>query len=593
MKFESKYTVTQDEYLNAKLVELIKLAQEKRESEPSDAIKQAEEGIIIAKQLDDYKALLRLLSIVASSKAIQGHFEEAKEACNKVLELGELFNVTEHKTTALHVLGYSYARRGLYQIALEYYYQAVQINLQKKDYKKLCENYNNIATIYKRINQLDKSLSYLEKSLEFYIKSGNELPYHYMANKAGILGVMKKYDEAIALLHELLALIEGNPEQRFMEMSCYFGLANQYSYKKDVVNATIFFEKGIALAEECNYRELLIRLLYRYAGMLFELGKVEETIIRLEGALKHCHEQDNQVLQIDCLTLLHKCYEAVEDYTKSNKCLQDLVILQKDYYQNDRDLKILQIEQTKQAEIQTLISKNEEIERKNILLEQSIKQLKQYAYIVAHDLKQPLRSINGFAQLIGKNLNAEKIENPDIDSYINHLSSSTNYLNDLLEDLLQYATLEEFTNFDTHINLNDILKEVLSGFKGSDAEVTFDKLPIVKVSKIHMSLLFQNIIDNAIKFKNQATSPIVHISVVKDKDKHVFSIKDNGIGIALPYHEKIFNVFYRIEKDKEGTGIGLAICDKIIDLYEGKIWIESEVGKGSIFKFTLPINGLV
>ncbi len=591
MKVEPKYIVAQDDFLKTKLDQLVEFANEKRESKPDEAIQYAEEGIEIAKEIEAYSPLLELMSVKASALVIRGSFDQAKECCSKIIELGNVFNIQDHKSTALHILGYSYARRGLYQVALEYYYQAVQINLERNAYKAICENYNNIATIYKRINQLDKSLSYLEKSLEFYVKSGDELPYHYLANKAGILGVMQKYEEAIELLLDLLSRIENDPKQRFMQMTCYFGLANQYVAKNDVENAKVFFEKGIAFAKESNYRELLVRLYFRYGKMLFSTGKVEKATELLASALEYCEEEENQVLRIDCLKLLHQCYEEIGDYHGANASLKELVDLQEAHFQKDRDLKISEIEEEKELEIKTLINQKDEIERKNTLLEQSIKQLKQYAYIVAHDLKQPLRSINGFAQLIGKKLNQEGNETNEIGSYIEHLSSSTNYLNDLLEDLLQYATLEEFTNFDTAIDVNDVVNEVMRDFEREHVTFKVEKLPIIKVSKIHLKLLLHNLIDNAIKFNNKEEC-IINIDVSTDKKIHTFSITDNGTGIALAYHEKIFNVFYRIEKTKEGTGIGLAICDKIAELYGGKIWVESEAGKGSTFKFTIPENVL-
>ena len=236
----------------------------------------------------------------------------------------------------------------------------------------------------------------------------------------------------------------------------------------------------------------------------------------------------------------------------------------------------------------------EELRERTESLEQSNKELEQFAYIASHDLQEPLRMVASYTQLLSKRYKG-KLDS-DADDFINYAVDGANRMQMLINDLLDYSRVgtrgKEFviTEFDT------VMKKTLGNLKKaieeSDAKVTIDPLPSLMVDGGQIGQLFQNLISNAIKFRGNVP-PQIHISSEKNENKWTFSVRDNGIGIDPEYSSRIFEIFQRLHSKEEypGSGIGLAICKKIVERHGGNIWIESEPGKGTSFYFSIPIKG--
>ncbi|MFX1304732.1 MAG: ATP-binding protein [Promethearchaeota archaeon] len=237
------------------------------------------------------------------------------------------------------------------------------------------------------------------------------------------------------------------------------------------------------------------------------------------------------------------------------------------------------------------ISKRE-IEFNEIMedLRRSNEDLQQFAYVASHDLQEPLRAIVSFSQLL-EDKYQDKIDK-DGKEFIHFITDGAKKMNTLIKDLLSYSRITTHAQPPKLTNLEVILQDALfnlhESIKESGAIITYDEMPILKVDKSQFIQLFQNLLSNAIKFRKQET-PRIHIGVTKTNNKWLFSVKDNGIGIESDYFGKLFNIFYRLHTKEEypGTGIGLPICKKIVQRYGGKIWVESEIGKGSTFFFTI------
>jgi light-regulated signal transduction histidine kinase (bacteriophytochrome) len=233
-----------------------------------------------------------------------------------------------------------------------------------------------------------------------------------------------------------------------------------------------------------------------------------------------------------------------------------------------------------------------EIEFNDIMedLRRSNEDLQQFAYVASHDLQEPLRAIVSFSQLLEEKYN-DKIDK-DGKEFIHFITDGAKKMNILIKDLLSYSRITTHANPSKIVNLEKILKEALynlqEAIKESGAVITYDKMPILKVDRTQFIQLFQNLLSNAIKFRREE-QPRIHIGVRKINDEWLFTVKDNGIGIESKYFDKLFNIFYRLHTKEEypGTGIGLPICKKIVQRYGGKIWVESEFGKGSTFYFTI------
>lgn len=233
-----------------------------------------------------------------------------------------------------------------------------------------------------------------------------------------------------------------------------------------------------------------------------------------------------------------------------------------------------------------------ELQRNANELARSNKELEQFAYIASHDLQEPLRMISSYVQLLAVRYK-DKLDQ-DAAEFIHYAVDGSNRLRILINSLLEYSRINRKKVFKM-VNMNTIVEEVklniADTIKEANASIKYIKLPTVVADHMLMSQLLQNLISNAIKFKSDK-QPEIFISAKKVDECYLFSVSDNGIGIKKDYTEKIFVIFQRLHTIEKypGTGIGLAICKKIVEHHGGEIWVESEVGKGSTFYFTIKVN---
>ncbi len=224
-------------------------------------------------------------------------------------------------------------------------------------------------------------------------------------------------------------------------------------------------------------------------------------------------------------------------------------------------------------------------------LERSNQDLEMFAYVVSHDLKDPLHLITNFFKLFSRRYKG-KIDQK-ADDYIENIQAAVTRMHKLIQGLLAYSRIttrgKSFETNDANLILEDAISNLELNIEKANANVKAEKLPVIVCDEIQISQMFQNLISNAIKFADK-NDPEIIISYKENDDEFIFSVSDNGIGILPKYYKRIFEIFQRLhtEEEFEGTGIGLSICKKIADRHGGKIWVESEPGKGSTFYFTLP-----
>jgi chemotaxis family two-component system sensor kinase Cph1 len=224
-------------------------------------------------------------------------------------------------------------------------------------------------------------------------------------------------------------------------------------------------------------------------------------------------------------------------------------------------------------------------------LKKSRQDLEQFARGAAHDLESPLKAVLQLTQLL--ELKYGEQLGDDARQYIAFIAGSVNRMDDLIKRLLHYfeASSAETQNAEP-VALDAIVASSIHNLRAriceTDAVVTHDPLPTLDINPILLSRLFQNVIDNAIHYHGEEP-PRVHVSAVRENESWLFAVTDNGVGIAPEYHERIFEPFKRLHGPEwPGSGLGLAICSKILERLGGRIWLKSDVGKGSIFYFTIP-----
>lgn len=233
----------------------------------------------------------------------------------------------------------------------------------------------------------------------------------------------------------------------------------------------------------------------------------------------------------------------------------------------------------------------EELEQRSQDLARSNVDLQQFAYAASHDLKEPLRGVEGFTKLLARRYKGRLDENAD--EFIYFILEGVQRMQTLIRDLLAYSQIGtqgmHLQPMESESAVAQALTNLKTAIDEKGAVITHDALPEVTADPSQLGRLFQNLIGNAIKFCGEKT-PEVQVSAERKGDSWIFSVRDNGIGIDRDSADRIFVIFQRLHsrKEYEGTGIGLAICKRIVERHGGSIWVESEPGKGSAFYFTIP-----
>ncbi len=232
-------------------------------------------------------------------------------------------------------------------------------------------------------------------------------------------------------------------------------------------------------------------------------------------------------------------------------------------------------------------------ESKRLLLDlqRTNQMLEQFAYSASHDMQEPLRSVKIFSQLLMRKYGSQL--DPEGKRMLDFLQRGAGRMETLLQDLLEYTRLIEFEKpteeTDANLALESALQRLNDTISESNAKITTGVLPSLRVHFAHLQQLFQNLIGNALKYRDPNRAPTISINAIRQDAHWLFSIQDNGIGIAPEFAETIFGLFKRLHTGDQypGTGLGLAICRRIVEQYGGRIWIESQPSPGTLFYFTL------
>jgi PAS domain S-box-containing protein len=218
--------------------------------------------------------------------------------------------------------------------------------------------------------------------------------------------------------------------------------------------------------------------------------------------------------------------------------------------------------------------------------------LEQFAYSASHDLQEPLRTIKIYSELLAARLGPVVQGEPA--EFLGYLQNAATRMQHLVRDLLEYTQVTRLDSPLEETDANEALAAALANLAGSIAEsgvvLTWGSLPALRVHGTHLRQLFQNLIGNAIKYRSPDRQPAIHVGAERQDGSWVFTVRDNGIGIQPEFKDQIFGLFARLHNagHYSGTGIGLAICQRIVERYQGRIWVESEFGSGSEFRFLIP-----
>ena len=298
-----------------------------------------------------------------------------------------------------------------------------------------------------------------------------------------------------------------------------------------------------------------------------------------------------QTIWFKMVSLLSICFCIFAGAKWYNKTLSDRNLLLEDHNQN------LNVEIEERQKVQSILEDKEmQLQAYNQKLVRSNKELEQFAYIASHDLRSPLTTVISFINILQKSV-ADKLSTKEHEM-MGFISKGAENMEQLVNAILEFSKINngglELTTFSPSNLLEVIQLELSATLAAKNARLCIGTMPeAVLADQVKIKQLLQNLITNGIKFSKKEVAPIIQVSCIEDKDYWRFQIGDNGIGIKKEYNEKIFKLFQRLHSaaQYEGTGIGLSLCKKIVELHEGEIWVESVIGKGSTFFFTIKKEG--
>jgi len=286
--------------------------------------------------------------------------------------------------------------------------------------------------------------------------------------------------------------------------------------------------------------------------------------------------------QVATLEQLFEVYErtAIEQASRLQRLLEE-----RKRAENELQKHKLHLEELVAARTAELVLKAEELARSN-------EELERFAYVASPALQQPLGMVASYTQLLARRYKGKL--GADADEFIGFAVDGANRMQQLIQDLLSYSRVttkgKALTLTESQAACDNALKNLGQAIRDSGAKLTLGTLPRVRADATQLTQLFQNMIGNAIKYCGNDRSPEINVAARENGADWVFSVQDNGIGIEPQYFERIFQMFQRLHTRNEysGTGIGLAICRKIVERHGGKVWVESQPGHGSTFVFTIP-----
>ncbi len=556
---------------------------------PENIVSKVENAIITAEKLQE-KELLHKLNLQFSKYWLRiQEYLKAKKYAETALELAISIGSIEHIANARMNLAIVCFNKNELSDSLNLLEKALNehVPYQKSDI------YFSLGCVFIMMNKFDIALDYYKKAQEVRTSKSNFSHFGLYINMGLILCSLDRYDEATESINKALSLFTDAPKYNSPKAVCFANLADIKHAQKEYTESIKYLKKAVELYEELQMPEAKINALLSMAESHIGLEEYLSAYNILTEVFQTFPKDNYLRLYIETIK---KTIRTTKKLNKLEECIHyqnELIEIQSEYFYPEKKDKIEALLTNKEEEIAILISKNQKIEKQNQQLLQYNKELEQYAFIIAHDLKEPLCNISGFVSLLKKQ-NKSSFDSETL-NFLQYIESGTERMHQLLEDLLQYSTLHIDTAKLQDINLPDTIQTVFEEYKQTlslpQAQLLIkNTLPTLKAEPKHIKWLFKQLIENSLKFSHPDRIPQIQIHSYTQNQKTFIEVKDNGIGIKKAHQQRIFRIFQRLNKENyNGTGIGLAMSKKIVELYGGEIALQSEIGVGTRICFSLGV----
>lgn len=493
-------------------------------------------------------------------------------------------------------LGVLYKNIGEYKKALEVLFESVTISEKYGIHNSIA--LNNIAGIYLAQKNYEKALSNYQRAIE--VESAVNNPNRrqiikYLVNIANLYNETKNYEEANKIYKKTYEFCEQHNEFESLVVSLK-GLAILSIEREDYYNSEQYLVRAIKLSEDIDYKVQMVDL-YLYLAEVYE--KTNRQTLQLDSlkvALKIAQES-RKSKELIVYENLHDFYYANGNIQEAYEVLKTIYKLNKQNFLKEKEENLLEMQEKFESEqkdklIQQEKAFSEMLKEKNQKLAELNDDLSQFNHGVSHDLKEPIRLVKGRITYL-QSILADKLDLKEMQS-LEIAQEAAERMEMMLEDLHRFSTLGGDLKDAKDVDLNEVLAIVQADLqmriKENDAQVNVGELPIVKGYKSMYVQLFQNLINNAIKFRRVDVSPSIKVEYKQDESWHIIHVQDNGVGIKQEDIPQVFKLFKRLKETdyREGSGVGLSIVQKIVKKMQGEISLASIHGSGTTFIVKLP-----
>ena len=555
------------------------------------------------------------------------------------LELSKKLGFKSGIARAYKSFGINYWRMGVYDLAIENLFTSINYYFELKDEVAIGKNYNNIGLIYLARSDKSKALQYFNKGLVFAIKNNNLVEQSRLMHNMGLTEYeLGNKDTSIALYRKSYDLAIKSNEQRLMAFNEVF-LGKALGYFKKYDSAEYFLKLGIQRFNNLDAPNNVAMAYNQYAHLLIAMKKFDKAILYSKNADSLGKNIGNKYIQMEASKLIADSYQGLNDYKNALKwkdkhhALNDSMLNaanikniseQEAKFKYDQELR--EIKNQKEREnlknqmitlimvliiIVTLVflywknktnkkltKQNEEINFLNEELKESNATKDKFFSIIAHDLKNPIGNFKNITQMMFDYF--DELDKEEQMNYLKLLKESAESVSDLLMNLLEWSrTKRGLIHYNPQIFLlNNLFDNVVELLKLS-ASVKNIKIMIELEEEINLvadpnllNTVLRNLVSNSIKYTKEGG--LIEIGATHKDRNYLLYVKDNGVGINKENQEKLFGLDTNLTTEgtnqEKGTGLGLILCKEFIDLHKGKIWVESELGKGSTFFVAIPDN---
>lgn len=586
---ESSSTITN------RLNELKKLILEAKRflnSDNNKTLEYARKALTEAIELQEPTAIVEAYTLIGQGQMLCGEHTAADISIESALKIAEKHRLSFQEKTLRVYVAVLHQFKGELDIAKELLLK----ELDGANHQFLPTIYNNLGIISGEKKDYKDSLSWFTKAREMREKEGRmDYAAGLMTNQSEMLLHQGQIQEARELLFEALDIMESPQyENSLGKMFVFRDLGNIHFSEGEMQEAIDNYRLALTICEEHNFTQFYSDILSRTAKANQQIGDDTETEKLYIKAL----DTKNKNERYDVLKSLIDFHKKKGQVEQAFKYQNDLLTLNEEISKRNKESALdalrtrFEVEE-KQKEIERLRYENK-INKQLLENSEQIKnqneELRQFSYAISHDLRAPLRSIKGFAQILNEPLGVQT--DKEQQKYIKHILNGVSRLETLIQDLYAFTALNKTTDtVETDLNLcvDAALQNLSSVIRETEAEIKLEKLPTIKAVPSRLEQVFQNIIQNSIKYQREGVPPKIFISVETRPHTYRIKIKDNGRGIESGYHDKAFQLFSRFQAEEtSGTGLGLAICQKVIQQLKGKIWLESVTGEGTEVIIELP-----